>query len=49
MGALLLNGEVSGRMDVVLLAVLVIALLAQAMNVAFARLARLLVKGRSSE
>lgn len=49
MGSLLLNGEVSGRMDVVLLAVLVIALLAQAMNVAFARLARLLVKGRSSE
>jgi sulfonate transport system permease protein len=49
MGSLLLNGEVSGRMDVVLLAVLVIALLAQTMNVAFARLARLLVKGRSSE
>ena len=49
MGSLLLNGEVSGRMDVVLLAVLVIALLAQAMNVGFARLARLLVKGRSSE
>jgi sulfonate transport system permease protein len=49
MGSLLLNGEVSGRMDVVLLAVLVIALLAQTMNVVFARLARLLVKGRSSE
>jgi sulfonate transport system permease protein len=39
-GSLLLNGEVAGRMDVVLLAVAVIALVAQAMNAALNRLAR---------
>lgn len=39
-GSLLLNGEVSGRMDVVLLAVLVIALVAQAMNAILNRVAR---------
>ncbi|QAU33965.1 ABC transporter permease [Janthinobacterium sp. 17J80-10] len=48
-GSLLLNGEVAGRMDVVLLAVLVIALSAQAMNIAFNRLARLVVRGQSSQ
>lgn len=48
-GSLLLNGEVSGRMDVVLLAVLVIALLAQSMHFAFNRLARLLVRGQTSQ
>lgn len=49
LGSLLLNGEVSGRMDVVLLAVMTIALLAQSMNIAFNRLAKLLVRGRSSQ
>jgi sulfonate transport system permease protein len=39
-GSLLLNGEVAGRMDVVLLAVLVIALVAQAMNAILNRVAR---------
>jgi len=48
LGALLLNGEVTGQMDQVLLAVVLIALLAQAMNALFNRLARLLVRGRSS-
>ncbi len=49
MGSLLINGEVSGRMDVVLLAVLVIALLAQLMNLVFNRLAQLLMRGRTSQ
>jgi sulfonate transport system permease protein len=48
-GSLLLNGEVSGHMDVVLLSVIVIALLAQAMNIAFNRLACLLVRGNTSQ
>lgn len=48
LGAMLLNGEVTGQMDQVLLAVLLIALLAQTMNAVFNRLARLLVRGRSS-
>lgn len=48
-GALLVNGEQAGRMDVVLIAVLAIALLAQAMNLLFQRLARLLVRGRSTQ
>lgn len=39
-GSLLLNGEVAGRMDVVLLAVVVIALVAQAMNAVLYRVAR---------
>lgn len=47
-GSLLLNGETSGRMDVVLLCVVVIALLAQSMNILFSRIARLLVRGQSS-
>ncbi|OWW18377.1 ABC transporter permease [Noviherbaspirillum denitrificans] len=47
-GSLLLNGETAGRMDVVLLCVVVIALLAQSMNILFNRLARLLVRGQSS-
>ena len=48
LGALLLNGEVTGQMDQVLLAVALIALLAQAMNALFNRLARRLVRGRSA-
>lgn len=48
-GSLLLNGEVSGHMDVVVLSVIAIALLAQAMNAAFNRLARLLVRGQSNQ
>lgn len=48
-GSLLLNGEVSGRMDLVLLCVIVIALLAQSMNVIFNRIARLLVRGQTSQ
>lgn len=48
MGALLVNGEQAGRMDIVLITVLAIALLAQAMNWLFQRAARLLVRGRSS-
>jgi sulfonate transport system permease protein len=47
-GSLLINAEQGGRMEVVLLAVLAIALLAQAMNFIFQRAARLLVRGRSS-
>lgn len=47
LGAMLLNGEVTGQMDQVLLAVLLIALLAQSMNAFFNRLARLLVRGRT--
>lgn len=47
-GALLLTSEQNGRMDVVLLSVLVIALLALALNLAFTRAARLLVRGRSA-
>jgi sulfonate transport system permease protein len=47
LGAMLLNGEVTGQMDQVLLAVVLIALLAQSMNALFNRLARLLVRGRS--
>jgi len=48
LGAMLLNGEVTGQMDQVLLAVVLIALLAQSMNALFNRLARLLVRGRSA-
>ena len=47
-GALLLASEQNGRMDVVLLSVLVISLLALALNVLFTRAARLLVRGRSA-
>jgi len=47
-GSMLLNGEVTGQMDQVLLAVVLIALLAQSMNALFNRLARLLVRGRSA-
>lgn len=49
MGALLVNGEQAGRMDIVLVTVLAIALLAQAMNWLFQRAARQLVRGRSSQ
>jgi sulfonate transport system permease protein len=49
MGALLVHGEEAGRMDIVLLALLVIALLAQAMNALFQKLARGLVRGRPGE
>ena len=48
-GSLLQTSEQAGRMDAVLLSVLVIALLAQALNLLFTRAARLLVRGRSSE
>ena len=48
-GALLLHGETAGQMDVVLLCVVVIALLAQSMNIIFNRVARLLVRGRSTQ
>ena len=44
-GALLLNGETSGKMDQVLLAVLTIAILAQSMNALFNRLVRRFLKG----
>ena len=47
-GSLLLVSEQTGRMDVVLLSVLVIALLALALNLGFTRAARLLVRGRSA-
>ena len=47
LGAMLLNGEVTGQMDQVLLAVVLIALLAQGMNAVFNGLARLCVRGRS--
>jgi sulfonate transport system permease protein len=47
-GSLLVNAEQGGRMDVVLIAVLAIALLAQAMNFLFQRAAGLLVRGRST-
>ncbi|VXB82384.1 ABC transporter permease [Massilia sp. 9I] len=46
-GSLLQTSEQAGRMDVVLLSVLVIALLAQVLNLVFTRAARLLVRGRS--
>lgn len=46
-GALLLTSEQNGRMDVVLLSVLVISLLALVLNLLFTRAARLLVRGRS--
>ena len=48
LGSMLLNGEVTGQMDQVLLAVVLIALLAQGMNALFNRLAHLLVRGRST-
>lgn len=48
-GALLQTGEQAGRMDTVLLSVLVIALLAQVLNWLFTRAARLLVRGRTSQ
>jgi sulfonate transport system permease protein len=48
-GALLQTGEQSGRMDVVLVSVLVIASLAQVLNLLFTRAARLLVRGRTSQ
>jgi sulfonate transport system permease protein len=48
-GALLQTGEQAGRMDIVLLAVLVIALLAQVLNLLFTRAARLLVRGRTTQ
>lgn len=44
LGALLLNGEVTGQMDQVLLAVVLIALLAQAMAALFNRLVRALLR-----
>lgn len=47
-GSLLLTSEQNGHMDVVLLSVLVIALLAQVLNLLFTRAARLLVRGRSA-
>ena len=47
-GSLLLTSEQTGRMDVVLLSVLVISLLALALNLGFTRAARLLVRGRSA-
>lgn len=47
-GSLLLVSEQTGRMDVVLLSVLVISLLALVLNLGFTRLARLLVRGRSA-
>jgi len=47
-GSLLLVSEQTGRMDVVLLSVLVISLLALALNLGFTRAARLLVRGRSA-
>jgi sulfonate transport system permease protein len=46
-GSLLQTSEQAGRMDVVLLSVLVISLLALVLNLLFARAARLLVRGRS--
>jgi sulfonate transport system permease protein len=48
-GALLQTGEQAGRMDVVLVSVLVIASLAQLLNLLFTRAARLLVRGRTSQ
>ncbi|WP_051109898.1 ABC transporter permease [Massilia niastensis] len=48
-GSLLQTSEQAGRMDAVLLSVLVIALLAQALNLLFTRAARLLVRGRTSQ
>lgn len=48
MGSLLVNAELAGRTDLVLLGVLAVALLAQTMNLLFKRLASLLVRGRSS-
>ncbi|WP_183407324.1 ABC transporter permease [Massilia aurea] len=47
-GSLLLASEQTGRMDVVLLSVLVISLLALVLNLLFTRAARLLVRGRSA-
>jgi len=47
LGAMLLNGETTGQMDQVLLAVLLIALLAFGMNGLFNRLARRWVRGPS--
>lgn len=47
-GSLLLVSEQTGRMDVVLLSVLAIALLALALNLGFTRAARLLVRGRAA-
>lgn len=49
LGGLLINGEQGGRMDVVLLCVLVIALLAYAMNSLFNGLARRLLRGQRSQ
>jgi sulfonate transport system permease protein len=46
-GSLLQTSEQAGRMDVVLLSVLVISLLALVLNLLFTRAARLLVRGRS--
>ncbi len=46
-GSLLQTSEQAGRMDMVLLSVLVIALLAQALNLLFTRAARLLVRGEA--
>ena len=48
-GSLLQTSEQAGRVDVVLLSVLVIAMLAQALNLLFTRAARLLVRGRSGQ